>query len=355
MKTPTAKKLPSGQWRVQLMIDGQRLNVTRPTKQAAEREAALMKAEHLNGIKNAPTGGSVPLRDAIAQYIAARDETLSPSTLRGYEEIARNRFQSVMGRPIGTIAWQRVINEEHRIASAKTIKNAFGLIRSVYRENGMELPPVTMPAPDGEEKAYLTPEQIPVFLAAVKGQKCEIPALVALSSLRKSELLALTWDNIDLEGRVLHVRGAAVRGPDETFVRKKQTKTTASFRDVPIIQPLYEALDAEPDKTGLVVRSHYQTPYKQIQAICSRAGLPLVGLHGLRHSFASLCYSLGVSELECMAIGGWSDIQTMRKIYTHLAETARARAANRFTQFFESLPSEISEIYDSRFTDFYDS
>lgn len=355
MKTPSARKLPSGQWRVQLMIDGQRLNVTRPTKQAAEREATLLKAEHLNGIRNAPTGGSVPLRDAIAQYIDARDETLSPSTIRGYKEIARNRFQSVMGRPIGTIAWQRVINEEHRIASAKTIKNAYGLIRSVYRENGLELPPVTMPAPEGEEKAYLTPEQIPVFLAAVKGQKCEIPALLALSSLRKSELLALTWENIDLENRVLHVRGAAVRGPDETFVRKKQTKTTASFRDVPIIQPLYEALDAETDKTGLVIRVHYQTPYKQIQAICEKTGLPLAGLHGLRHSFASLCYSLGLSEMECMSIGGWSDIQTMRRIYTHLAETARARAANRFTEFFKPRPTELSEIYESQFTEAFES
>ena len=55
MKTPTAKKLPSGQWRVQLMIAGERVNITRPTKKQAEDEAALLKAESRNGIKNSAT------------------------------------------------------------------------------------------------------------------------------------------------------------------------------------------------------------------------------------------------------------------------------------------------------------
>ena len=147
--------------------------------------------------------------------------------------------------------------------------------------------------------------------------------------------MALTWDNIDLERRVIHVRGAAVRGPGEAFIHREQTKTAASVRDVPMIGPLYAALDAVEEKTGLVIRCHYQTPYKQIQAICSRAGLPLVGLHGLRHSFASLCYSLGLNEMTCMTLGGWSDFQTMRKIYTHLAESDLAKGANRFTAFFD--------------------
>lgn len=335
MKTPAAKKLPSGKWRVQLMLDGHRLNITRATRQAAEREAALMKAEYLNGIRNAPTGGDRPLRDAIEDYIEARENILSPSTIRGYQDIARNRFQAVMSRPISSIPWQRVVNEEAKIAGPKTIRNAFGFIRSVYRENGLELPPVRLPAPIPREKPYLTPEQIPVFLAAIKGQPCEIPALLALSSLRKSELMALTWDNIDLEQRVIHVRGAAVRGPGQSYIYREQNKTAASVRDVPIIGPLYEALEAVDDKTGPVLRCHYQTPYKQIQTICARKGLPAVGLHGLRHSFASLCYSLGVNEMTCMVIGGWSDFQTMRKIYTHLAEKDIAKGTNRFTAFFE--------------------
>ena len=335
MRTPEAKKLPSGQWRVRVLIDGRRISITRATKKAAETEAALIKAEYKAGVKIASQGAETPLRAAIDTYINARVNVLSPSTIRGYQEIARNRFQHVIDKPMNAIDWQNAVNLESNIVSPKTVKNAFGFIKSIYKDNGMDIPAVRLPTPAPPDKPYLTPEQIPVFIDAIKGKPCEIPALLALSSLRKSELLALTWDNIDMDNKIIHVRGAAVRGPDETFVRRDQNKTTASTRDIPIIQPLYDALEAVEDKTGLVIRCHYQTPYKQIQTICEKNGLPLVGLHGLRHSFASLCYSLGINEMTCMSIGGWNDIQTMRKIYTHLAESDRARAENAFTKFFE--------------------
>lgn len=335
MRTPEAKKLPSGQWRVRVLIDGRRISITRATKKAAETEAALIKAEYKAGVKIASQGAETPLRAAIDTYINARVNVLSPSTIRGYQEIARNRFQHVIDKPMNAIDWQNAVNLESKIVSPKTVKNAFGFIKSIYKDNSMDIPAVRLPTPAPPDKPYLTPEQIPVFIDAIKGKPCEIPALLALSSLRKSELLALTWDNIDMDNKIIHVRGAAVRGPDETFVTRDQNKTTASTRDIPIIQPLYDALEAVGDKTGLVIRCHYQTPYKQIQTICEKNGLPLVGLHGLRHSFASLCYSLGINEMTCMSIGGWNDIQTMRKIYTHLAESDRARAENAFTKFFE--------------------
>jgi integrase len=354
MKTPIAKKLPSGQFRAQVLIDGQRISITRATKQAAENEAALLKAEYRAGLKVASQGSNTPLRIAIAEYIKSREKTMSPSTIRGYQEIARNRFQSVMDKPMNAIPWQKAIDKELGIVSHKTVKNAFGLIKSVYKENDMEIPKVNLSSSAPADKQYLTPEQIPVFLEAVKGKPCEIPALLALSSLRKSELLALEWDNIDLDRRIIHVRGASVRGPGQSFVKKDENKTKASKRDIPIIQPLFDALEAVQDKTGLVIRCHYQTPYKQVQSLCAREGLPLVGLHGLRHSFASLCYSLGVNEMTCMKLGGWSDYATMRKIYTHIADTELARASNQFTQFFDSLNTDSYEIYTSHFMDSYE-
>ena len=74
--------------------------------------------------------------------------------------------------------------------------------------------------------------------------------------------------------------------------------------------------------------------YKQIRAACERAGLPNVGVHGLRHSFASLAYHLGLSEKETMKIGGWSDYGTMRRIYTHLSDSDALRGENQMRDFF---------------------
>ena len=62
--------------------------------------------------------------------------------------------------------------------------------------------------------------------------------------------------------------------------------------------------------------------------------LPMVGTHGLRHSFASLAYYLEVPEKVTMEIGGWADDQTMRRIYTHIAQADVKRYEQAFSGFF---------------------
>ena len=51
---------------------------------------------------------------------------------------------------------------------------------------------------------------------------------------------------------------------------------------------------------------------------------------------ASFAYHLGMSERETMEIGGWSDPQTMHKIYTHLAAADRVKAENRMAEFYKN-------------------
>ena len=73
-----------------------------------------------------------------------------------------------------------------------------------------------------------------------------------------------------------------------------------------------------------------------MEKICKTLGVPNVGAHGLRHSFASLAYHLRFSEMETMEIGGWSDHNTMRKIYTHLARMDRLKAQDSMAQFYRA-------------------
>ena len=344
MKIPKARKLPSGQWFIQLRLDGQSVSITKPTEREAIREAELIKAQHRNDIKTRPTGGNKTLATAIDDYIRMRENVLSPATIRGYRVIQKYRFQTYTNRPISSINWQKAVNDESRLCSPKTIKNAWGFIRSVLMENGLDVS-VRLPAVPAADKAWLTPEQIPVFLEAVKGQPCEIPALLALSSLRRSEIFALDWQDIDLKNRVIHVRGAMTIDESNSYVLRDQNKTASSTRAVPIfIDQLYRALSVVENKTGAVVTCDPTTPYKQIRSVCARAGLPNPGVHGLRHSFASLCYHLGINEMTAMEIGGWSDFQTMRKIYTHLSEIDRMKNADKLADFFKNANENANEF-----------
>ena len=339
MKVPTPKKLPSGSWFIQLRLNGTSVPVTASTKKECIRTAEMIKAEYRAGRRAVEQRKSdVTLRQAIDHYIEAKSNSLSPSTIRGYRIIQRNRFQRYMDTPISNIKdWQAVYDSD--TAAPKTLRNSFAFIRSVYQfETGKALPKIeTKPVPKSE-RPFLDTDQIDAFLGAISGERVELPALLALSSLRCSELLDLTWDDIDLIHNRIRVHGAVVPDEHNRLVAKATNKTAASHRYVPIFIPqLRDALANVPkdQRTGSVVP--YQTESGMIRAvnsICDKAGLPRVGLHGLRHSFASLCVHLGIPEETAMSIGGWSDFQTMRKIYTHISQRDKQEHVELLSGFF---------------------
>ena len=345
MKVPAPRKLASGSWFIQLRLGGESIPITCATEKECIRQAQLIKAEYRNGIKSAPSGGNLPLKDAIDRYIAARENILSPSTIRGYTTIARTRFQSVMKKPLNQIKWQAVINQEAKIASPKTIKNAFGFISSVYRENDLVLPSVQLPQPEVKERAFLSPQEIPTFISACQGNRYEIGCLLALSGLRRSEIYGLTWEDIDLDANTIHIHQSAVMNEDQQVVIRSKNKNQSSTRTIPIMIPrLREALTAVENKRDTVVNAGISTLSKVVNRICIGSGLPPVGLHGLRHSFASLCYSLGIDEITCQRLGGWNDYQTMRRIYTHLAEADKVKNIDKLSEFFKNANENANEI-----------
>lgn len=348
MKTPTAKKLPSGMWFCRVRVGGKDIPITRPTQKQAIAEAMAIKA----GIKDSNRSGSRTVSAAIDDYIAARQNVLSPATIAGYKQIKELRFQSIMGRDIFKITpaeWQRHVNLEAKMPSkrdpsqkisAKTLKNAWGLLSSVITDTTGQTVSVRLPQLVPHQKAWLTAEQIPVFVAAVKGDTVEIPALLALCSLRRSELLDLKWTDIDLEKGVLQVDGAAVYDEDRNLIRKRENKNPTSRRTVPMIPPLIEALRSADRTNEYIVTHHPNYLMARINHICEANGLPLVGFHGLRHSFASLAHHLGMPEHAVMEIGGWADFGTMRKIYTHISQADVKKHAESFTNFFDSATSK---------------
>lgn len=339
IKIPTPRK--RGQkWYVDLRREG--VTVIENTEAEAKAKAVAIRAGFVD-VKKRPS--AVTLEKAIDNYIEVRSNVLSPSTLVGYKSVKKNRFKSVMQYPVADIKdWQGVINAEAAICSPKTVKNAWGLIRPAIEAAGVDLPKVKLPQLVPKEPVFLTPEQISVFVAAVKGTPVEIPALLGLHSLRRSEIAALDWANIDLRKRIIKVSGAVVPGENWALVEKPTNKNSASTRTVPIMIPeLYDALKAVPDKSGKVVTCYISTIYDWVNKVCDENNLPRLGVHGLRHSFASLAYHVRMSEQAAMQIGGWSDYATMRKIYTHLSTQDINAAANSMSKFYDNFTTDAKK------------
>jgi integrase len=332
---PKARKLDSGTWYIQLRLGGQSVPVKADTEAKCKRLAAQIKEEY-KATKKLPEADTKTVGEAMDDYINARLNTASPSTIMGYKSIRRTRFLSIADKPVNSIKdWQTVVNDEAALCSAKTLKNAWGFLSAAVNTCGGNAAGVMLPQVSRASKAYLEPEQIHDFLGAIKGDDCELPALLALHSLRRSEILGLTWDNVDIANKRLLVSGSVV--PDEHYklTAKSTNKTASSRRYVPImIDRLGELLEEQRQQSGPVVNMHPNTIFKHINRICAKNGLPEIGIHGLRHSFASLAYHLGVSEQAAMQIGGWSDYGTMRRIYTHLAAKDLAKHEQRLTAFF---------------------
>lgn len=338
VKLPAITQLPSGAWHTRVLIGERRVSITKATYEECVSEYLALKHGVMEA-KKAPAKRGKTLKESVNEYIDSRREERSPATIGGYEKDARNMFQAAMEWDVFTTTdeqWQRAIRDERRKGrSAKYIKNSWMLMAAAIEAATGRRPKVNLYPNESEERLFLEPEQIDIFVEAVKGKPVEIPALLCLSSLRRSEMLALKWNNVDLAKGTINVHGATVRG-GTGLVEKKQNKTDKSRRTIPIIPPLLAALEAVDHKTDHVVTMGGDTALKQVKKLCRENGLPEVGLHGLRHSFASLAYHLEIPEMIAAEIGGWDDLGTMHKIYTHLATADIAKRSQDFCAYFDA-------------------
>lgn len=175
------------------------------------------------------------------------------------------------------------------------------------------------------------------------------PFFLLCTGLRKSEALALTWNDIDLEKREIRIDKSLDYevGAKPTI---KAPKTEAGFRTVPIIRALYTLLAAEKEQSkseylfpaessnrggaggGIMTLRGYEGAWlKYCQAVGFMDGdKPSITAHNLRHGTATLMFELGVDELTAQRILGHSRVEITREIYTDLREAQNKKSIDKF-------------------------
>lgn len=333
MKIPAPKKVANGVYTIRMRLGGKNIVVKGSTATECRQTATVIKSEHIAG-KVIQKRHDITVTEAIDKYINNHRQ-LSPSTIRGYRSIQKSVFKDAMPMRADMVDWQKEIDEETH--APKTVRNAWRFVASALSDSGIEPPRVNLPTPVPNEHPFLQPHQIPILIKAVEGQRCEIAVLLGLHSLRRSEILDISYN--DVTDDIITVHGSAVLDEHGNLVHKKTNKNSASRRTVPVMIPrLVKAIADQKEKMGAkdtdyVVTAYPNSIYKELNRICKSVGLPQVGVHGLRHSFVSLAYYLGWSEMETMRICGYSDIKTMRKIYTHLADDTKSKDTQAMRAF----------------------
>ena len=324
---PPPSVTPSGKYRGRVMVRGSRVWITEDTEAAYYVRAKAVKA----GMLKEAVEPKDTLQELIRRFIDDNEAVLSPSTVPAYRSYARNAFQAYMGMRAASIPWQRAVSEEAGRVSAKTLENEWRLVTAALRYAKIQPPDVNLPRAVKHEREYLDFEQIEVFIGAIRGDPCELAYLLALHSLRLSEILAV-MEITD----VIRVRGAMVRG-EAGYTMKELNKTDLSRRDVPVMIPRVLELP-------LPVIQRDTTLNRHLARICEGAGLPVVTLHGLRHSFASLAYHLRWTEKTTMRLGGWSTPDVVHEIYTHLAHQDVDEDVERMRAFYDAVSKSVSKF-----------
>ena len=225
IRLPKIEQLPSGQYHTRVLIDGRRVSITKDSHEECVAEYLALK----HGVMEAQekTRRKVKtLEEAVSDYIEARKDYRSPSTIRGYQRYRKNTFQQMMKVNVFTATdeqWQEAIRQEKRNGhSPKYIENAWSLMAFSIQAVTKRRPEVMLYPEEANEREYLDPAQVDIFVQAIKGTDFEIPALLCLSSLRRSELLALKWDKVDFKKKVIYVQGAVVQGENGLIEKKTE-------------------------------------------------------------------------------------------------------------------------------------
>jgi len=338
----SAKKLPSGSWRIQVYAgkdeNGKKImkSFTAPTKKEAEAMGALYAVS-----RKEEQNAGMTVGQAIDGYISVKENVLSPSTIGGYRLTRKNHIQELMDIPLDKLTnaeIQSAFNTEAKRLSPKTLRNARGLLSASL---AMYLPDftlhITLPARQNKIKNLPTPEEV---IKATHGTRIELPVLLSLwLSLRMSEVRGIRYK--DIQDGTLTIQNTKIKFGAKEFERE-QTKTFKSTRVLAIPPYLMQLIGTgEPDE--YVIKLKAQTITKILKRIIKeKTGKEMV-FHDLRHLNASVMLELGVPDKYAMERGGWSSPNTLQAVYQHTFSEKRKSVDKQIDNYFSALiPHEIS-------------
>lgn len=197
-----------------------------------------------------------------------------------------------------------------------------------------------------EKKEALTDEELEKFLNEAKHRtKYNQYAFILQTGLRIGELIALTWDDIDFEKRMLtvnktmeyrssegqwHIGTPKTKSSNRKIylndlaidILKDQRRKNMSLKQIPIefAKQVFLTRNGTPTKN-----SAYDT---SIVAICDKVGIRRFGIHILRHTFATRCARAGMKPQVLKKIMGHAKIKTTMDIYVTVFDSDEMREMN---------------------------
>ena len=319
-----ARKLTSGSWNVRIMISGKSYSFTDPDKHRCIRRASEFAEMCHEDIDNPR------LADCLEKYVTDRTDSLSPSTIRGYNSIVRairTRFEQVGNKRIMALTDRDIQSIIKGIRTPKTQKNYATLIQSATGRK------FSVKFRNKLSKEIAVPSEMEVqgLIAIFRKTELEIPVMLgAYAGLRRGEISALTIQ--DLDGDFIHINKDMVLDDNKTWV-VKEPKTPASNRTVLLPAHVADRIRQKGYITHLTPNNITKRFIKRQQSLGVE---PHYTFHSLRHFFASYLHAQSIPDAYVLRAGGWSTPHVMQKVYRHALDDIHLEMSQKAVSAFQN-------------------
>lgn len=303
-------------------------------------------------------------------------EKLEVNTLKTYRMALNNHILPMLGKmrldQINTMQLNALLNQTERKdkqsggLSANTRLYLYNVLNSVFQRavewNLLKISPmkgVTRPKLVKQKHDVYDQQDLHKLLAALEQESLNWKLYVLLAietGLRHGEMLALTWNHVNLENRTISVSGSLIydKGPVVKATKNVSSTRQVSFREafLPLLQKFYTIMCevkkdlgerwAEQEKFYLFCNYengqplYPSTPTNWFGKFIKRHKLKQLRLHDLRHIHATWLILNGVPLKVVSERLGHSNIGTTSDIYAHVLPTADKAAAETLNSVFSS-------------------
>lgn len=314
-------KRKDGRWQEKMMVNGKMVYFYGATKTEVNRKIR----EHKEIIDRGEL-----FKTVAEEWWEQHAPTLSPNTHRSYYPALNRAISHFSDDPIKDITPQHISSYLTDFAAMgyanKTVVTQLLVINLIFKyavSKGYAMfnmaRDVTVPKGLAKTKRHAAPMDDMQKVMAHPDSEMGLLAVMAIyTGLRRGELLALTWDDIDIKERTISVTKSLYHINNKPYIKKP--KTDESIGVVPILDALLPYL--RPSK-GLVFPGHdggyytyrrFETAWKKYQ---EEAGITS-SLHQFRHSFATMLFESDVPPEKMQALLRHAQLSTTMDIYKDL-------------------------------------
>jgi integrase len=343
----------------------------RGTRREAERVASKIASEL--GYGSFPDGSNPRLSDFFDQWLAARELHVSVKTFDRYRSIVNLHIKPHLGSiriqnlraleiDYAINAWSRGHRKDKKSGqlSRTSVKHIFETLRCALNQarrwgliTNNPCANASPPRREHREAQVLDVAEVGRLFEELRADACLLPVMFDIATgLRRGELLALCWRDVELDRGLVHVRGSLESVKGQLHI--KEPKTRKSRRTLALPELAVRALRAQLkeqvsrfDRLG-ITRSDVTPVFDRLGSFWEPASFSLrfyrlreklklgkLRFHDLRHSFASILLTAGVDLKIISDLLGHAEIGVTANQYLHPAPGLRRDAADRFDAEFE--------------------